>query len=190
METFDIELAINYCTFENFKQKAAQILNNLFAQGRINDYAKFHSYGVITPTDEKNKHIHIEEIDKFNRLKTNCIIYDLTPNKYNRYEYDKLFIYYSVIARETSWYGYILYSTKTGKTNHKYCVRYMDDVLSQYIYRSIINLGNHRDLYQFHSEHMNAVKAHNIQGLKTVKQHDEMIKKYNDFFKLPFNLQY
>ena len=64
METFDIELAINYCTFENFKQKAAQILNNLFAQGRINDYARFHSYGIITPMDEKNRHIHIEEIDK------------------------------------------------------------------------------------------------------------------------------
>lgn len=188
METFDIELAINYCTFENFKQKSAQILNNLFAQGRINDYARFHSYGIITPMDEQNRHIHIEEIDKFNRLKTNCIIYDLLPNKYNRYEYDKLFIYYSLVARETSWYGYVLYNSKTGKTNHKYCIKYADDTLYQYIYRSIVNLGNHRDLYKYHSEHIKAVQNHDNNGLKTVKQYNEMITKYKEFFKLPFNI--
>ena len=81
--SYEITLDFYYQTFDSFKQKGVLILQNLFANGRIIDYAKFHGYGLITTNGHKADIITVEETDKFNRLKTNCLIYDLTYNKYN-----------------------------------------------------------------------------------------------------------
>lgn len=186
MNTYDINLAINYCTFDNFKQKSAYILNALFGNGRMRDYAVFSSYGVITPLNDKNNKIHIEEIDKFNRSKVNCIIYDLTYNKYNEHKYDKLFIYYSTVTRDTSWYGYVFYNTKTEKTLHKYCIEYLDDKLYQYIYKSILFLSEDK-LWNHYSEKYDALKAHDIKGIKTIQQWREMNQYYEELPKKPFD---
>ena len=80
---YEITLDFYYQTFDSFKQKSCLILQKLFAGGRMIDYAKFHGYGIITTNGHKADKIVIEEIDKFTRSKTNCIIYDLTYNKYN-----------------------------------------------------------------------------------------------------------
>ena len=75
---YEITLDFYYQTFDSFKQKSCLILQKLFAGGRMIDYAKFHGYGIITTNGHKADKIVIEEIDKFTRSKTNCIIYDLT----------------------------------------------------------------------------------------------------------------
>ena len=189
MNNYDIDLAINYCTFENFKQKSAYILNALFAGGRMVDYAKFSCYAVITPLNEKNNRIHIEEVDKFNRSKVNCIVYDLTYNKYNEGKYDKVFIYYSTVTRDTSWYGYVFYNTKTGKTLHKYCIDYLDDKLYQYIYKSILFLSEDK-LWNHYSEKYDALKAHDIKNVKTYEEWKVMHEYYENFQKKPFDPNY
>ena len=94
---YELDLAINYQVFDNFKQKAALILQGLFANGRMIDYAKFSTYATIIPLNERNNKITVEEQDRFNRAKTNCLIFNLTYNKWNPGKYDKLFIYYSKI---------------------------------------------------------------------------------------------
>jgi len=185
MNSYDINLAINYCTFDNFKQKSAYILNRLFAGGRMIDYAVFSSYGIITPLNEKNNQIHIEEVDKFNRAKVNCIIYDLTYNKYNDGKYDKMFIYYSTVTRDTTWYGYVFYNTKTGKTLHKYCIDYLDDKLYQYIYKSILFLSEDK-LWNHYSKKWDALRAHDLKNVKTIKDWEEMHKYYEELPKKPF----
>lgn len=185
MNSYDVNLAINYCTFDNFKQKSAYILNNLFAGGRMIDYAVFSSYGIITPLNEKNNQIHIEEVDKFNRAKVNCIIYDLTYNKYNDGKYDKMFIYYSTVTRDTTWYGYVFYNTKTGKTLHKYCIDYLDDKLYQYIYKSILFLSEDK-LWNHYSKKWDALRAHDLKNVKTIKDWEEMHKYYEELPKKPF----
>lgn len=185
MNSYEFDLAINYCTFDNFKQKSAYILNALFAGGRMTDYARFSCYGIITPLNDKNNRIQIEEVDKFNRAKVNCIIYDLTYNKYNDGIYDKLFIYYSTVTRDTSWYGYVFYNTKTGKTLHKYCIEYSDDKLYQYIYKSILFLSERR-LWNHYSEKYNALRAHDIKGIKTIEQWRQMHEYYEELPKRDF----
>ena len=146
---YELNLAINYQTFDNFKQKGALILQGLFAGGRMLDYAKFASYATITPLNEKNNKINVEEQDRFNRAKTNCLIYDLTYNKWNPGKFNKLFIYYSITSRDAGWYGYVLYNTETDTTFNKYCIDYSDDKLYQYIYRNLIDLADDKKWIDF-----------------------------------------
>lgn len=183
---YELDLAINYQTFDNFKQKAALILQSLFAGGRIIDYAKFSSYGIITPLNERNNKINIEEQNKFNRARTNCLIYDLTYNKYNPGKFNKLFIYYSITNRDNAWYGYVLYNTETGNTSNKYCLEYADDKLYQYIYCNIINLSKDK-LYEYFSNRYDALKNKDYKNVKTISDYNKMKQYYEDFIKLPFN---
>ena len=183
---YELDLAINYQTFDNFKQKNAYILRGLFNGGRIIDYAVFSSYGIITSLNERNNKINIEEQDHFNRAKTNCLIYDLTYNKWNPGKYNKLFIYYSITSRDNGWYGYVLYNTETGQIFNKYCVDYSDDKLYQYIYNSIISLANDKK-FEYFSKRFDALKKKDFKNVKTIKDYIEMKQYYEEFIKLPFN---
>lgn len=183
---YELDLAINYQTFDNFKQKSAYILRGLFNGGRMIDYAVFSSYGIITSLNERNNKISVEEQDRFNRAKTNCLIFNLTYNKWNPGKYNKLFIYYSITSRDNGWYGYVLYNTETGQTFNKYCVDYSDDKLYQYIYRSIISLANDKK-FEYFSKRFDALKNKDYKNIKTVKDYREMKQYYEEFIKLPFN---
>jgi len=183
---YELNLAINYQEFDNFKQKGALILQGLFSSGRMIDYAKFSSYAIITSLNEKNNKISVEEQERFNRAKTNCLIYDLTYNKWNPGKYNKLFIYYSITSRDTGWYGYVLYNTETGKTFNKYCIDYSDDKLYQYIYRNLIDLINDKK-WEYFSCRYDALKKNDLKNIKTIKDYNEMKEYYNNFIKLKFN---
>lgn len=183
---YELDLAINYQAFDNFKQKSALILRGLFSGGRMIDHAFFSSYGIITSLNDRKNKIYIEEQDRFNRTKTNCLIYDLKYTKYNPEKYNKLFIYYSITSRDTGWYGYVLYNTKTGKTFNKYCVEYTDDKLYQYVYRSIIGLAEDKK-WEYFSKRFDALKNKDLKNVKTVKDYQEMKEYYENFKKLPLN---
>lgn len=186
---YEITLDFYYQTFDSFKQKACLILQGLFGGGRMIDYAVFHGYGIITTNGHKADKITIEEIEKFSRSKTNCIIYDLTYNKYNPGKYDKLFIYKTDMSRDNAFYGYILYNTETGKMVNKYNLDYMDDKLYQYIYMSIVNLPKDK-LFEHYGKKYDAVKKRNGLTLKdcpTKLDYENMCKYYEDFIKLPFD---
>lgn len=187
--SYEITLSFYYQTFDSFKQKGAIIFQNLMARGRIVDYAKFYGYGLITPNSHKADKIVIEETDKFNRLKTNCLIYDLTYNKYNPGKFDKLFIYKSNMSKDNAFYGYILYNTETGKSVNKFNVEFVDDKLYQYIYRSIIDLPNDK-LWEHYSKKYDCLKGRNGLSLKDIpvyRDWKEMHQFYEDFIKVPFD---
>ena len=181
---YELDLAINYQTFDNFKQKAALILQGLFAGGHMIDFARFSGYATITSLNERRNRISIEEQDRFNRAKTNCLIYDLTDNKFNPKKYDKLFIYYSITSRDNAWYGYVLYNTENGNTFNKYCLDHSDDKLYQYIYNNIVNLSKDK-LYEYFSKRYDALKNKDMKNIKTIKDYNEMKQYYEDFKKLP-----
>ena len=186
---YDITLNFYYQTFDSFKQKNALLIQNLFANGRMIDYAKFYSYGFIEAENHKAEKIHIEEMDKFNRLKTNCIIFDLTYNKYNPNKFNKLFIYRSTISKDNGYYGYILYNTETNKSINVYNVENTDDKLYQYIYRSIINLPNDK-LWNHYSKKYDSIKRRNgldVKDIPTIGEWREMHQYYEDFIKLRFD---
>ena len=186
---YEITLDFYYQTFDSFKQKSCLILQGLFANGRMIDYAKFHGYGIITTNCKKADKIDIEELNKFVRSKTNCIIYDLTYNEYNPGIYDKLFIYKSDMSRDNAFYGYILYNTETHKMVNKYILDYMDDKLYQYIYMSIISLP---DIVKFnhYGKRYDAVKNRNgltVKDCPTRSDYEKMHQYYEDLIKLPFD---
>lgn len=186
---YEITLDFYYQTFDSFKQKSCLILQGLFANGRMIDYAKFHGYGIITTNCKKADKIAIEELNKFVRSKTNCIIYDLTYNKYNPGTYDKLFIYKSDMSRDNAFYGYILYNTETHKMVNKYILDYMDDKLYQYIYMSIVSLP---DIVKFnhYGKRYDAVKNRNgltVKDCPTRSDYEKMHQYYEDLIKLPFD---
>lgn len=187
--TYEIELKFYYQTFDPFKQKASLILQNLFANGRMIDYAVFNGYGLINIESRKADKIIIEETDKFNRAKTNCIIYDLTYNKWNPGKYNKLFIYRTNMSRDNAFYGYILYNTETGKMINVYNIDYADDKLYQYIYRSIINLYKDK-LWSHYSKKYDAVYGRyglTLKDCPTYKDWKEMKEYYDEFVRLPVN---
>ena len=64
--------------------------------------------GIITFDNEDVQHTNptITLMEKYNRLKTNCLVYSLPENISNMNYYDKLFIYYSSGNKE-SYYGYV-----------------------------------------------------------------------------------
>ena len=186
---YEITLDFYYQTFDSFKQKSCLILQGLFANGRMIDYAKFHGYGIITTNCKKADKIAIEELNKFVRSKTNCIIYDLTYNKYNPGIYDKLFIYKSDMSRDNAFYGYILYNTETHKMVNKYLLDYMADKLYQYIYMSIVSLP---DIVKFshYGKRYDAVKNRNgltVKDCPTRSDYEKMHQYYEDLIKLPFD---
>ena len=186
---YEITLDFYYQTFDSFKQKSCLILQGLFANGRMIDYAKFHGYGIITTNCKMADKIAIEELNKFVRSKTNCIIYDLTYNKYNPGIYDKLFIYKSDMSRDNAFYGYILYNTETHKMVNKYILDYMDDKLYQYIYMSIISLPNIAK-FNHYGKRYDAVKNRNgltVKDCPTRNDYEEMHQYYEDLIKLPFD---
>ena len=112
--SYEITLNFYYQTFDSFKQKGALIIQNLFAGGRMIDYAKFHGYGIILTNGHKADKITIEDLDKFSRSKTNCIIFDTV----NKTKYNKVFVYQS-INRENSYYG-IVGLKNNGESVHVY----------------------------------------------------------------------
>lgn len=183
---YEITLDFYYQTFDSFKQKNAIILQNLFANGRMRDYTVFHGYGLITANCRKADKISIEETDKFNRLKTNCLIYDLTYNKWNPLKYDKLFIYKTNMSKENAVYGYILYDTKTQKSINVYNIEFIDDKVYKYIYRSIVNLPNDK-LWNHYSKKYDCLKERHGLTLKDIpvyKDWKEMHQYYEDFIKI------
>lgn len=182
---YNINLKVNYEHFDVFKQKNMLVLQNLFGYSRLGEFIRFNSYGIITPLDHKNCNVNIELSDKYNRLKTNCLIYDLTFNKYNQNKFDKLFIYYEVMTRETTWYSYILYNSETGALKHYYYLQYMDDKLCQDILKNLINLKNDK-LWDFYRKKAISTKNQNTKEVPTIGEYNNMKNYYKEFIKLNF----
>lgn len=175
-----IDLPICYENFDVFKQKSSIILKSLFEIGRINDFMKFYKYGLITTLNRKSDQIKVEETDKFIRGKTNCMIYNLTANKYNPNTYDKLIIYYNNVSRDTIWYGYILYNTETKKLMHKYYIEYADDELYHKIWNSFMSIHRQK-IFNFYSDKFDCLKKHDYKNVKTLRDYKILKEELEEF---------
>lgn len=118
MNTYDFELHRWNFPFHNFKQRAAEILINSVHSTMFSSDVKFSCYASLTfkSEDKQLRYPHIEELESFNRLKTNCIVFDVDNPKYN-----KLFIT-QYNGRTVEYYGYMMYNTETGVFHHRYFV--------------------------------------------------------------------
>ena len=146
--TYDFDLDIHYLKFDNFKQKQVGTFRNVLESGRLSMDMKFAGYAIITvdPEDTHSIHPHIEETENFNRLKTNCLVYDMVQNEVNNGLYHKCFVYQDIGAKGNGWYGYILWNKDTGKTSHVYYIEREEGAFCRRMNKTLL-LWRHRDKY-------------------------------------------
>lgn len=115
---YDFDLDIHYLNFTNFKQKQVSIFRHILEGSRLNKDFAFSGYALITTDEEDKHHIHphIEETENFNRIKTNCLVYDIiNPEEWG---YHKCFVYQNLNAKGNGFFGYLLWNEDSKKLNH------------------------------------------------------------------------
>ena len=181
MKEYILALDIPYLEFDTYKEKSALSLQLLIKGSRISEHISFCGYGTADFVTTNHQEVKVEITDTFKRGKTNCIIYNLIPTKYNPGIFDKVFIYYSVTGNST-FYGYVLYNTKTKKHSHKYCIDYADDVLVRYIMGSLTFLPQMK-IYGYYIEQDKRLREFKGQANKllTISDYDKMKKEYEEW---------
>lgn len=168
MEIYNFELKRYYQKFDSFKEKNTMVLCSAINQSRLGDSLRFLNYGTIIFKDHKNAFPYIEEVEHFTRGKINCIIYDVLNNEY----YNKLFIYKTDVKNYDS-YGFVLYSTETGKVAHTWGIDQLYDILIQHINQTLES----SKILPFYNHYKNKYKA--------LKENDSAnIPSYLDFYNL------
>lgn len=122
---------------DNFKSKHTPIILNTIGGSRLNRLIKFSRYANISYDADDIPKIKpiVNELDQFNRMKTNCLVYDVI---FENSHFNKLFIYQSINARGNGgFYGYVLYNEETGKQWHKYFIDKTEDELCRSIWTSL-----------------------------------------------------
>lgn len=159
MKEFNIKFELPYIETNVFRQKHYNILLSLIGNSRLNSYMHYDGPGIITFDNEDVQHTNptITLMEKYNRLKTNCLVYSLPENISNMNYYDKLFIYYSSGNKE-SYYGYVLYNTKNGKNTHKYFIDDDYNNLTQCLNKTFIQMYN-TTLYDYYIKKNDALKC-------------------------------
>lgn len=179
---YKLKFIMCYLTTDNFREKSARLLMETFTQSRMNNFMKFDSFARIDFAEDDRKHERpmVTKFDKFNRSRTNCLIYDLVENIYNRNEYDKCFIYRSNGYRDSS-YGCVFLNTKTGRTKHVFGIEELPDAICvklMQIFNSMLN----GPIIDFYSRKWDAIKNRN--GLSQIDtppetEYRKMIAKYH-----------
>lgn len=145
---YDFDLDVHYIEFDNFRQKQVTMLKYIIGGSRLMFDMKFNCYATVTFDNDDTHHLHphITETETFNRLKTNCLVYDMPVTSANKGYYNKCFIYQSIGPKGNGFYGYLLYNTESKKLNHVYYIEREEGALCRRLNKTI-SLFRHRDKY-------------------------------------------
>lgn len=178
MESFNIKFEMPYIGTDTLKQKHYSVLTSTIGCSRLREYMKFEGPGLISFSDDDTKHWHpmVTSMDKYNRLKTNCLIYSLPENPSNMGYFDKLVIYYSA-GSKISYYGYVLYDTKTDKSEHIYFIEDNYNDLLRCLNQTFNRLYD-KTLYDHYGKKYDALKSRHgltINDVPTIKDYEDII---------------
>lgn len=178
MEVFNIKFNMPYIEADVFKQKHYGILLATIGNSRLSEYMHFDGPGLITFNEDDRQHNNpiVTLMDKYNRLKTNCLVYSLPENTSNMGYYDKLFIYYSA-GSKISYYGYVLFNTKTNKNEHIYFIDDDYNDLTRCLNQSFNRMYD-ETLYAYYGKKYDAVKGRRgltMQDCPSIKDYEEMM---------------
>lgn len=131
------------------KQKEVICINNIVASGRLRHLIKFVGYGVCEYDEDDRQMINpkVTVMDKFNRLRTNVLVYDVFNNDWSKGVYDKLFIFKTNWPKETV-LNIAFYNTKTGDFMHHPEIEFAYDILAQDIMK-VFNTCHKREIFDF-----------------------------------------
>ena len=163
MEDYNFKFKKMYPYVETsvLKQKEVSIILNMVRAGRLKNHIKFNSYGECKyEEDDKqlvNPYVFINE--KFNRLKTNVLVFDIFINDWNPGIYDKLFIFKSNNAKEPT-FNIAFCNTETGVCMHQPVIEYAYDTLMQDIMKVLFTM--HRsEIFDFYMKKENKHRTEN-----------------------------
>ena len=134
------------------KQKEAICINNIIAAGRLRHFIKFVGYGVCE-YDEDDKQLintHVVMIDKFNRLRTNVMVFDVFNNDWTNGVYDKLFIFKTAWPKEHT-LNIVFHNTKTGNSMHHPEIEFAYDILVHDIMK-VFNTLHKQEILDFYKK--------------------------------------
>ena len=134
------------------KQKEAICINNIIAAGRLRHFIKFVGYGVCE-YDEDDKQLintHVVMADKFNRLRTNVMVFDVFNNDWTNGVYDKLFIFKTAWPKEHT-LNIVFHNTKTGNSMHHPEIEFAYDILVHDIMK-VFNTLHKQEILDFHKK--------------------------------------
>ena len=156
------------------KQKEVICINNIIAAGRLRHFIKFIGYGVCEYDDDDKQLIntHVVMADKFNRLRTNVMVFDVFNNDWTNGVYDKLFIFKTAWPKEQT-LNIVFHNTKTGNSMHHPEIEFAYDILVHDIMKVFNTLHKHEilDFYKKKLEDsrndkwVNDVRETNIDGI-------------------------
>ncbi len=134
------------------KQKEVICINNIIATGRLRHFIKFVGYGVCE-YDEDDKQLintHVVMADKFNRLRTNVMVFDVFNNDWTNGVYDKLFIFKTAWPKEQT-LNIVFHNTKTGNSMHHPEIEFAYDILVHDIMK-VFNTLHKQEILDFHKK--------------------------------------
>lgn len=144
-----------YIASNVFKQKDVNHILTIINAGRLSSHIKFVGYGLVTydEDDTKMENAHLTFMEKFNRLKTNCLVFDVLKTVWNDNVYTKMYILKQNNVKDPT-FSIVFHNEETGITTQNPCIEYAYDVLSQDIMRVIFNLRM-RPLYEMYKRRKN-----------------------------------
>ena len=134
------------------KQKEVICINNIIAAGRLRHFIKFVGYGVCE-YDEDDKQLintHVVMADKFNRLRTNVMVFDVFNNDWTNGVYDKLFIFKTAWPKEHT-LNIVFHNTKTGISMHNQEIEFEYDILVHDIMK-VFNTLHKQEILDFYKK--------------------------------------
>ena len=141
------------------KQKEVICINNIIAAGRLRHFIKFVGYGVCE-YDEDDKQLintHVVMADKFNRLRTNVMVFDVFNNDWTNGVYDKLFIFKTACPKEHT-LNIVFHNTKTGNSMHHPEIEFAYDILVHDIMK-VFNTLHKQEILDFYKKNFQFLRV-------------------------------
>lgn len=178
---FDYSFYKNYSRIETsvFKLKDTQKILDVINTGRLKNFMEFESFGIITydENDEKLEYPHVTKMDKFNRLRTNVMVFNVYQNDWN-HVYDKLYIIKQNNDKNPT-FAYIFQNTETGACSMMPCIDYEFDRLAQNLTKSF-NIIKKRDIFDYYSRKRDAAHDARIGDIPIDTEGQKIIREYYD----------
>lgn len=179
---YNFELKLWYVEPSNFKERNARILIKLIEGSRMNDNMAFSCFANMKfdSNDTQFRYPHVTELQQFNRVKCNCLVFNLRNTVLNNGLYDKCFIYNHSNAKEVTNYAFAFLNTTTGEVLTKHYIEPDYESLLRNLYLTFDGFKN-IDLLNFYYKHYNDLRTYGHCDSNAVyeKLIDERNKRYS-----------
>lgn len=162
------------------KQKDVNSIMTMIRCGRLKNLIEFEGYGVCEYDEDDNQliHPHVMIADKFNRLRTNVLVYNVFDNDWNQGTYDKLFIFKTNWPKEPT-YNIVFHNTKTNKSMHHPEIENAYDILLQDIMK-VFNIIHKKEIINFYSNKVECTRHNTTNELASEINFEPIIERYRN----------